>query len=137
MTIYNDFTNSDINEVKLQVLELINNNIDGVTLKDALEYTQSVIEAVIDENNRKHPCFDAGRRTVVDIVENNIDGVLKFLVNYADGKTWDKSIMENLRDSESAFELINKSFTCDTNGAYVDFIGVEIGNKLVIIEVNY
>ncbi len=137
MTIYNDFTNDDINAMKLQVLELIKDNIEGVSLKDALEYTQSVIGAVIDENNRKHPCFDAGKRTVVDIVENNIEGVLKFLVNHADGKTWDKSVMEALRESNNAVELINNSFSYDTNGAYVDFIGVEIGNNLVIIEVNY
>ena len=138
MTISNDFTKDDINAVELQVMELLKDNIEGISLKDALEYTQRVIEVIIDEDNRNHPCYDAGNRTVVGIVENNIEGVLKFLVDYADGVTWDKSIMENLRDSNNnALEFINKSFTCDTNGAYIDFIGVEVSNKLVIIEVDY
>jgi hypothetical protein len=136
MTISNDFTISDINEVKLQVLELLKDNVE-VSLKDALDYTQRIIDIIIDEDNRKRPFFDAGNRAVAGIVENDIEGVLKFLVNYADGKTWDKSVMEALRESNNAVELINKSFSYDTNGAYVDFIGVEVSDKLVIIEVNY
>ena len=137
MTISNDFTNGDINAVELQVMELLKDNIEGISLKDALEYTQHVIEVIIDEDNRNHPCFDAGHRTVVGIVKNDIEGVLKFLVNYADGETWDKSVMEALRESKSATELINRSFTCDGSEAYVDFLAVEVCDKLVIIEVYY
>lgn len=136
MTIYNNFTSNDINAVKLQVLELLKDNNEDITLKEALKHTERVIEAIIDEDNRKRPCFNAGSRTVVGIVENNIEGVLKFLVNYTDGESWDMSIMEALRESESASELINRSFECD-NGACVDFISVEISDKLVIIEVVY
>ena len=137
MTISNDFTKDDINAVELQVMELLKDNIEGISLKDALEYTQRVIEVIIDEEIRNHPCYDAGNRTVVGIVENNIEGVLKFLVNYADGKTWDLSVMEALRESNNAVELINRSFVCDTNGACVDFITAGVSDKLVIIEVVY
>lgn len=138
MTNDNGFAISNIDKVKLQVLELIDNNIEVISLKDALECTQRVIDVIIDEDNRKHPCYDAGNRAVAGIVENDIEGVLKFLVNYADGTAWDKSIMEALRVSNNnALELINRSFVYDTNGAYVDFITVEVSDKLIIVEAVY